>query len=464
VSEREALAQLPAAPSGAPNVIFITLDTVGAGHTSLHGYHRQTTPNLEKWAKGGAWFKRAMVTAPWTLPAHATMFTGRYPHELSTTWKTPLDGTFSTVAEVLRDRGYETAGFVANRYYCGHDSGLSRGFIRWEDYNHSVGEFAQCSSLSKWFGNQMVVRNFMEWFDVYGRKDAEEVNRAFFTWLDDREERPFFAFLNYFDAHDPYLPPAPFDRKFGPPPTAADGSLSIQWWSLKRYTLTRENIEAAVRAHDSCIAYLDQKLGELLDELQRRGVLENTLVIVTSDHGEHFGEHGLYLHGQSLYRDLIHVPLVVLHPQRVPANKVVEDFVTLRDVGATILDIIGASDQKQMPGTSWVGLIEKRKTDLPAWRGSPLLQIALPMSIGYICPDDGCSPVASGPIVSLFKNGKYYIRNTRTGAEEVFDFDRDPQERENLVLLPEHGPLLQDFREEVDEVFAIHKSRWVDFP
>jgi arylsulfatase A-like enzyme len=463
-AESQALAQLHPAHAGAPNILLITLDTVSAQHMSLHGFERQTTPHLDRWAKKGTWFNRAMSTAPWTLPSHASMFTGRYPHELSTTRRTPLDATCPTMPEVLTERGYVTAGFVANRWYTSYESGLDRGFIHYEDFDYSIGEFSQCSDLSHWFSVQIPVRHFFHCYDVLGRKSAADINRSFLGWLDRQDaQRPYFAFLNFFDAHDPYVPPPPFDTKFGPPLSAEDLALSSQWWDLKHSDLPPAQLEAAERAYDSCLAYLDDQLGQLLDEMQRRGLLDNTLVIVTSDHGEHFGEHHLYLHGQSLYRDLIHVPLILIQPGRVPAGQCIQEYITLRDLAATVFDLAGIHDHP-LPGSSLARYWGEEPHRYLEEGDSPLLQVAFPIPEGYACPDKGCSPVASGSIVSLFRRGKHYIKNITTGQEEMYDFEADPRELHNRAALPEEQPLVEEFRRSLEQIFRTYKSHWIDFP
>ncbi len=129
---REAGRPLP--PVGSPNVLLIVMDTVRADRMSLYGYHRATTPRLQQFAKQGILFQNVRATAPWTLPSHASLFTGRWPHELGVEWMTPLRGTFPTLAEYLGSRGYATAGFVANTLFCSYDTGIDRGFAHYEDY------------------------------------------------------------------------------------------------------------------------------------------------------------------------------------------------------------------------------------------------------------------------------------------------------------------------------------------
>ena len=133
-SEYRASAALPPAPADARNVLLIVWDTVRAGNLSLHGYGRRTSPNLERLAGRGVRFDQAFATAPWTLPSHSSLFTGRWPHELTADWRSPLDETYPTLAEYLAAHGYDTAGFVANLDYCSRETGLSRGFAHYEDY------------------------------------------------------------------------------------------------------------------------------------------------------------------------------------------------------------------------------------------------------------------------------------------------------------------------------------------
>ncbi len=198
--------------------MLIVLDTVRAASTSLHGYELPTTPALERLAREGVMFPRAIAPAPWTLPSHASMFTGRWPHTLSTGPWSPLDATYPTLAEYLRDRGYETAGFVANREYCGHEFGLSRGFVHYEDYRSTPGQAALYTSPGHTAMQKLPLVQALQTYDNLGRKSAEQLTADFLRWQGRRAgDAPFFAFLNYWDAHDPYTPPRSYARRFAPP-------------------------------------------------------------------------------------------------------------------------------------------------------------------------------------------------------------------------------------------------------
>ena len=188
------------------------------------------------------------------------------------------------------------------------------------------------------------------------RKGAAEVNRELLGWLSNRTqpERPFFAFLNYFDAHYPYqLPPGRLHR-FGVEPTDNYQRILIQhWWDLDKTTLSPDGIAFATDAYDDCIADLDEQLGKLVDELDQRGILEKTWLIIASDHGESFGEHpGIFIHGGSLYDTELHVPLLMIPPGSNASKQTVNEPVSLRDLAATIVEMTGPGSSSPFPGDS----------------------------------------------------------------------------------------------------------------
>ena len=239
----------PLPPPASPNVILIVLDTVAAGHLSLYGYDRATSPTLVELARRGITFDAARAASSWTLPSHANMFTGRWLHDLSVGWLTPLDRAHPTLAEFLGERGYATAGCVANTWYCGTDSGLARGFTRYQDYSLTkptalktavlVNRALEAARATVYYSEDWLksaglppfVERVMRTADD-DRKGAEVVNRELLDWLAYRahQERPYFAFLNYFDAHYAYqLPPGRLHR-FGAEPADNHQRLLIQHW------------------------------------------------------------------------------------------------------------------------------------------------------------------------------------------------------------------------------------------
>jgi arylsulfatase A-like enzyme len=469
---REASRPLP--PGDPPNVLLIVMDTVRADRLSLYGYRRPTSPAMERLAERAIRFDEARATAPWTLPSHASMFTGRWPHELDLDWYTPLGTKFPVLAEYLGSVGYATAGFVANVHYCSYEFGLDRGFTRYEDYALGPADSLRTcflgdlslkavayagQTLSSAPGASLFLprRNSGFWRDLAVapiKKHAQSINRVFLDWLSQRREpsRPFFAFLNYFDAHTPYLLPPGAAYRFGQPPrTEADVQALGDWAQLDKLGLPPYYRTLARDCYDSCLADLDERLGELFGELQRRGVLDHTLVIVTSDHGEGLGEHDLFFHGESLYRTEIRVPLLIVLPGRGrPAT--VSETVSLRDLPATIVDLTGHATGAPFPGTSLVGLWGDSRRRAPSRDGEGALsELARPNPYD---PNSGRSPAHRGALVSLAEGDFVYIRNERDGSEELFDERRDPNESDNRARFEVAGAVKERLRAHLDQLRA----------
>jgi arylsulfatase A-like enzyme len=372
------------------------------------------------------------------------MFTGKWCHELSVGWDRPLDRASPTLAEFLAERGYATAGFVANTTYCSYETGLARGFAHYEDYDVSTREILLCSALVQrtlnFVHKHPAIERRLVGDATAGehRKSAARINRDFLRWLSRHPGRPFFAFLNLFDAHHPYLPPD--GPEFGrAPESSADVRMLRTWWDLDKRTLARRDVELARDAYDRCIAYLDREVGRLVDELERRGVLRDTLLVITADHGEHLGEKNLFGHGCSLYLPELHVPLLVIAPGAVPEGRAVAEPVSLRDLPATVVNLLGLRGSSPFPGRS----LER------AWSGDPsgpiLSEIDAPPESD---PNRGESPVCRGPLASLIDADFHYIRNG-DGREELYDLDDDPREARDLSGAPGLARELRRFREAI---------------
>ncbi len=396
------------------------------------------------------------------------MFTGRLPHEVGEKWLTPLRGDFPTLAEFLGEHGYATAGFVANVRYCSQETGLARGFTHYEDYGlerlgplrtaglveflaMTISETIAAQDIASLHPLQAFVNR---WFDDK-RKDAASINNAFLGWLTRRREtrRPFFAFLNFLDVHAPYVPPRGARCRFTRYPLTANQRrvLHVQWPFLDRMRLPRTFITLALDSYDDCLGYLDEQLGLLLDDLQRRGVLDQTLVVVTSDHGEGFGEHNLFDHGESLYRAEIRVPLVIVPPSGLSPSSVVGETVSLRDLPATIVDLLGLGAGSPFPGKSLVtfwrnppspnGLSPRE--DLPVFS-----ELTTPNPLR---PNRGRSPASTGPLIAVADNQFVYIRNQRDGSEQLFEERADPHEYSDRSRVEAMLPVLEYFRHRLDQ-------------
>lgn len=435
-AETRAVAGLPEARAGAPNLLLIILDTVRAANLGLYGYERETSPALERRAAGGVTFERAISPAPWTLPSHASFLTGLYPHDLRADWSARLEEGPLTLAEALAARGYVTGGFVANRVYANRFTGLPRGFAHYDDGVLRPSELINSVSLGQTLGGLNWLRRLIGYHEKLGRKPADAVAAEFLAWQAEAGDRPFFAFLNFFDAHDPYLPPEEFAREFRTDsPPCEQASINAQG------ERTREEMQGCVDAYDGSILALDSELDELLAELERRGVLENTLLIVTSDHGEEFGEKGIIQHGRSLNLPSVHVPLVLLFPGRVPAGRRVRATVSLRDLPATVgdlLDIDGLAPGGETLAPLWEpGAEDADSTDSGAAedvagdaRELVLAETSgLPVMLAH-------NPVSRGHMQAVFEGDFYFIRNG-DGSTELYDIARDPWCLTDLSNLPE---------------------------
>jgi len=342
-----------ASPSGAPNVLLIILDTVRAASLSAYG-GRASTPTLDSVAATGVAFDRAVSTAPWTLPSHASIFTGLWPHQHGADWRVPLDERSPTLAEVLWRQGYLTGGFTANLVFTSREHGLHRGFQVYRDYRRSSGALLRSAALVQTITTSKQLRRLVGFREIMGRKRAEHVNREFLAWEQRTGNQPWFAFLNYYDAHEPYLPRPHFEGTYssGLPARRFDYQ---RFWNveggIERWpALTPPEVEAERAAYEETIAGQDADVGALLDDLRRRGVLERTLVVITSDHGELFGEHGMFTHGNSIYWRTLHVPLVIAWPGHVPSGQKVTETVSLRDLAATILGLAFPGSPSGLPG------------------------------------------------------------------------------------------------------------------
>lgn len=422
--EASAAAALPAAPAGAPNVLLLVLDTVRAASLSLYGYARPTTPELERLGAEGTVFDQALSPAPWTLPSHASMFTGRWPHELSTGWFRPLDTRDSTLAEALAARGYRTGGFVANLIYTDSEKGLARGFQHYEDFPLGLATLLRSATLTRRLSDMRIFRGLLGTDQVLGRKHAAEVNAEFLAWEAGVRGKPFFAFLNYFDAHDPYLPPQAWFRRIAGHDRPGALSPYRRLGMERRHAGMRpEDLQLEQDSYDASIAWLDDAVRQLLDALAARGVLDNTIVIVTSDHGEEFGEHGVYLHGHTLFREAVHVPLVLWAPHRVPAGRRVAQPVSLRDLAATVLDFAGGG-----AGSFGGRPLQRFFGDTTPPAEAPVLsevQQAVRMPDWY--------PGAHGSLRSLTDSAYQFIQHA-DGVHQLFAWPEDPAERDNLYL------------------------------
>ena len=344
-------------PASPPNVILIIVDSLRADHVSSNGYARPTTPNLDQLVvMNGAHFRMAISSASWTCPSNASMHTGLDPVQLGASWfdlEQTVPKSATTLAEYLSQAGYYTAAFI-NNSCVGHDRGFDQGFHYFDD-----------SVLSR--------PNIHNSDKVRGG----EVNNRMISWLQanqqDFQEKPLFLLAYYMEPHPWYNPPAPYDTLYDPD---YNGSLTPETFGVGKdamsgaLVLSERDIQHLIALYDGEISEWDANFGQLMTELNQMNLLENTLLIVTADHGESFGEHSKWVHGTSLYQEQIQVPLVMSYTGQIPPNTVIDAPVQNMDLMPTILD--------------WAGIILPEGLDAVSLR--PVLQGA---------PADTARPVFS---------------------------------------------------------------------
>lgn len=433
VTERRLAASRPRPVQGSPSVLLLILDTVRAAELSLYGYGRPTTPELERWAERGTVFERAFSSSSWTLPSHAAIFTGTSELNLDATHWNHLGPDWPTLAEVLRGRGYGTAAFVANADWAGWDSGLGRGFERYDDYPLSLWTAISATSLGRVVYPMLYDRVSGRVQRLPGRlrlrhpaqhRSAAAITQAFLGWLDDRPRAPYFAFLNFMDAHTPYTAPDSFRTRWRMPmPRPAS---QYAYADRPPVRLTPTDMRPRQDLYDGSIAYLDAELGRLLRALEARGALENTLIVLTADHGEEFAEHGLGGHGSTLYRASVQVPLVLWFPGHVPAGRRVATAVSLHNLAATVLDL-AAPGPGRLPGRSLTRF----------WRREDQVQPDTILAT-VLLPD--------GRLGSIAFEGRRYIRDEVSGTEELYDFEHDVLERWSLSATDSGRRILPAYR------------------
>lgn len=358
----------PSAPSLAraaerlahPNVVLVTIDTLRADHVSAYGYRQSTTPNLDKIAREGVLFENAYATANSTNPSHTSIFTGTWvtTHRVADTPAAMASGRIRTLASRLHDGGYRTAAVVSAVHLNAQPSGLSAGFDEYFDTAPNTTE----------------------------RRAAESVALAR-TWIGAHARKPFFLWLHLFDAHARYDPPAPFDTRFVTQPSARldvilhrlssdaffsrtalpaqeQGKLRAQFAAayvdsivFNGIGLTPAEVEYLIALYDGEVAYADDELGRLFGDLDRLKIAGNTLLVVTSDHGESLGEHGVYSDHRTLHEEILRVPLIARWPGRVPSGRRVADVARSIDIVPTVLEYTGMPGDAAIEGRSLIPLV-----------------------------------------------------------------------------------------------------------
>jgi len=401
-----------------PNIVFIVLDTVRADHLSSYGYSRPTTPNIDRLARHGVLFENAIAPSSWTLASHASMFTGLLPQQDGVDWWIPLPRGPRTLAEALGSSGYETAGFVANFDYLQKGWGIGRGFQIYRDDSESFRRGLARTLL----GTALIQPAYQTFwrFDYLERQNARDINQEVFRWFHSPPSNPFFLFINYFDTHVSYLTQPPYDHRFGKISNRVIRKLFDDLQSGDPpQDITPADRAMLINAYDNCLAFLDAQVGRLLDFLHKSPEGRNTIIIVTSDHGEAFGEQGYYSHGYNLYRELLHVPLIIAGPG-IPKDVRISHLVRTRELFSTVLDLAAGGKKNPFSRNSLARFWN------PQFRPQPYDNFVV-SELAPIFNEDGTKAM-----ISLTTPEWQYIYNS-TGRKELYHWPDDPLDQKNLA-------------------------------
>ena len=450
------------------NIILIVLDTLGAKHMSLYGYHRRTTPNLERLAGEATVFSRCFATGCWTIPSHGSLFTGLYPSEHGAyEGRYLLHDNIHHLVPSLKMMGYRTLGISSNNLVA-PASGLCPGFDYFKDYGAGFlklfqgGGFAPLSpedDLSailaaadnprgKWRLLARYLRATGNWDKVCKRlfekvknrsrekldnffglspiahsaKYSEKTEKLFKQIIqehDHHSSQPFFLFINFLEAHHYYRPPLRF-RQFSQRHDRQTQNI-CDFYGHDNSPASKDVINTYKNLYDDEIYYLDDIIGRLYHVLKKSSIFDHTALIITSDHGEHFGEKGYYGHMLSLHNELIWIPLVIRFPRTLAPPQIDDRLVSLSDVFSTVLDL-GHSPLPRPESSQSVLSSGKRELAVAQivypeiWAGAGKI-----MGAAYAPPE----------FAVMTGRGKKIIKS-RGGGLQVYDLHEDPDEKHDL--------------------------------
>lgn len=354
-----------------PNIIFVVWDTARARNLSCYGHERLTTPTLDKLANQSVLYQHAVSVSPWTLPSHASLFSGLYPsqHNVDRRHKNLRDVQTPVLAESLRDCGYQTVGFSSNTWVSaefGFDRGFEHFYYSWQiasgktdffEVNRKLKAATPAKSvklLTDAFLSGTPVRNLANglFSHVAFRYDkgARHANRQIRQWFgrEYNPDRPFFMFINYMEPHLKYQPPSNYRKLYLPGNTSAERLDTINQdafaYLADAVSMEDEDFPILEALYDAELTYLDYRFAELLEIIKDQGDFDNSMLIVTSDHGENIGDHGLMDHQYSLHETLLKVPLIIRFPGNKFASTIVDRLVESRDIMPTVLDYLRVTE------------------------------------------------------------------------------------------------------------------------
>ncbi|MDX1631559.1 MAG: sulfatase, partial [Thermoanaerobaculia bacterium] len=378
-----------------PNVFIYLIDTLRADHLGCYGYPRPISPEIDSFAGNAVLFRRAVAPSSWTRSSVASLLTGVHPRSHGAIGRDDaLPEEARTLAELLQDAGYRTTAFITNGNV-GARAGFAQGF---DEFRHLEEEDTER------------IHRF-----------SDELNEAFFDWLDSEPEtsEPLFAYVHATDPHGPYTPPEPFRSRFASRVRDPQVGLMEPLQELTRgERVPTDSLRRDLLAlYDAEIAFNDAQFGAFLDGLEARGLDRSSVVVLVSDHGEEFYDHGWWQHGKTLYREQIWVPLVVKLPREGAGGSVVEPVVGLVDVVPTLLELAGVDPPPLVQGESLLPLLSGG--DVPGGPRRAFAHLDLDQRFGE----------------SVVTRDSHFVfhRNEHWTGPGLFDWSRDPEETRNLA-------------------------------
>jgi len=419
-----------------PNVLILLGDTVRADHMSTYGYERTTTPRIDAFGARGRVYDRAISPGAWTLPAHASLFTGRdvSAHGVDRP-ASRLAEEETTIAEVFSAAGYDTFAFAANPFLT-ERTGLTQGFAvvehawdpRWrERIAETIRSRIVEDDVNAATAKGKIDREALWAYQVAG----ETAHQALVSWLEQRKPgRPFLAFINYMEAHTIWLPSREARERVMGPKLDARSRRVLQSanmaWMAGAYRWEPEDLEALVALYDASLYDWDAAVGGLLEDLERRGVLENTIVVITSDHGESLGEHGRMGHQFNVHGAISHVPLIVVFPKAIPPARVAETISTA-ELFRLLLELTGESAPAPVEASLRAAASERRER--------ALTEYTVPHEVHLDQLRRHGSPKLAEfdrALVAVEKDGLKLIQGS-DGKTELYDVRADPDEKHDLA-------------------------------
>jgi arylsulfatase A-like enzyme len=393
-------------PEG-PNVLLISIDSLRADHLACYGYARPTSPAIDRLAAEGLLFEQHVSSSSWTLPGHASLFTS-LPDSVHGAFETNrrLPEALHTLAERFQEAGYQTQGFFSGPYM--HPGfGFGQGFDSYVDCASYAGEI-DGRPLEEWLGSKQVERRSHE--DVTN----PTVYAAWQKWFAGRGKRPFFGFVHLWDVHFDYLPPAPFDKQFDPDYTGSASGVGFFTDPKVNAGMPERDKQHIISLYDGEIAWTDSFIQKIRDDLERAGVLENTILVITADHGEELFDHGGKGHRLTLYDEVLHIPLVLRYPKSLPKGARIGAQTASIDVLPTLLELAGLPAATDVMGTSLAHFARDPASPHPRRAVSELASVGRNMravrSLDYKLIDD------------VARSAHYF-----------FDLRQDPLERSGLT-------------------------------